>query len=189
MNFLKNIFRIKEKTGIDGIYRFSGYEANEETKDLSQKIKNASSFFEAKKFLAEMQEFLMFQEVKHNVVCNGWRENMAFACQETTIPTEKSLNVSHFAVGTGTASPLETDTALGTEVFRAGITSQSASGNTVLNLALIDYSEGNGYTFTEAGIFSGNGDVLSSRVLISPNFSKTVEKIFTFEASHTFISA
>jgi hypothetical protein len=58
------------------------------------------------------------------------------------------------ALGTGGGSPTATDTALFSESIRMHTTNKASDGTTSIKMsALLDYDEGNGVTFTEAGLF------------------------------------
>lgn len=63
--------------------------------------------------------------------------------------------VSHMAIGTGTASPSASDTALGFEVDRNSFTSASSSNGVCTFNAQWGAGDGTG-AITEAGIFAGS---------------------------------
>lgn len=69
--------------------------------------------------------------------------------------------MSHMAIGTGTASPVVGDTALGTQVGRVTLLTFSPSSNTITATATFGSGVGTG-AITEAGIFNeaSGGDML-----------------------------
>lgn len=73
-----------------------------------------------------------------------------------------SSNVmSHMAIGTGTASPVVGDTALGTQAGRVSLSAFTAAANAITATASFPAGTGTG-AITEAGIFnaSSGGDML-----------------------------
>jgi len=84
----------------------------------------------------------------------------------------------YIAVGTGTATPLITDTALGTEVDRNITTSniKNVALGTYLFATTFTVSEANGNTLSEYGVFDlASGGEMWSRNLITPNIVKTTD--------------
>jgi len=71
------------------------------------------------------------------------------------------------AVGTGTAAPQPTDTALGNEVIRGAFTSTWQSGSQLILSYFLDTTQANGQTLTEAGLF-GTNNTLIARVTYPP---------------------
>lgn len=83
--------------------------------------------------------------------------------RDLLINTPGANPLSHIATGTGTATALPSDTALGSEVYRASITKQS-SADSLFNVFLyIGSTAANGSSLTEAGIFnaSSGGDLFA----------------------------
>lgn len=81
---------------------------------------------------------------------------------------------THIAVGTGTATPLVTDTALVTEVLREVFSqvSKGTTGKVTFEMTLAT-TEANGNTLTEVGIFNAAsaGDLLAR--VVFPGIAKT----------------
>jgi hypothetical protein len=63
--------------------------------------------------------------------------------------------MNHMAIGTGTATPIAGDTALGTEAGRVALSSFSATTNAVTATATFPAGTGTG-AITEAGILNGD---------------------------------
>ena len=72
-----------------------------------------------------------------------------------------STVMSHMAIGLGTTSPAVTDTAMGSSLYRAAVTSFTATANVVTAVATFAGGLGTG-AITEAGIFNAatNGTML-----------------------------
>lgn len=93
--------------------------------------------------------------------------------------------LTHLALGTGTTPPAQGNTQLEVEEYRAQFTRRVVAGSTCELELYIPQSEGNGFTYTEAGLLrigrrdSAVGDPadLFSRLIISPGVVKdaTVE--------------
>lgn len=91
------------------------------------------------------------------------------------------------AIGTGTTTPLTTDTALGTESSRCQVTSSSAAGGTVL-IQTYFLAANCGYNIKELGLFGGptasataNSGTLIAHVLASyDNSSSPVDLMVTW---------
>lgn len=69
--------------------------------------------------------------------------------------------MSHMAIGTGTASPVVGDTALGTQAGRVSLSALTSASNAITATATFPAGTGTG-AITEAGIFnaSSGGDML-----------------------------
>jgi hypothetical protein len=83
-------------------------------------------------------------------------------------------SVSYFALGTGTTPVTESDTTLGTEVFRKAFTSKSWNGKQFVAICQLSTSEAN-YSITEVGIFAGGTITPNSGTLLS-HALRTIEK-------------
>jgi hypothetical protein len=78
---------------------------------------------------------------------------------------ESTLELSHFAVGTGTAAAAATDTALGAEVHRDLITQTTVADGQLTERFYLPSTAANGSTLTEAGLFTAaSGGTLYARV-------------------------
>jgi len=78
----------------------------------------------------------------------------------------QSVSITHMATGTGTASPSQSDTAMGTELFRKAPASKIAGTDTVTCKMILLPAESNG-TITELGVFCNGTDTAGSGTLIS----------------------
>jgi len=79
--------------------------------------------------------------------------------------TNSPARMTHMGIGSDNTTPVLADTALGTQLNRQALTSQTVSGNTVTYVATFEPSEGTG-AVKEAGIFnaSSNGTMLCRTV-------------------------
>ena len=78
----------------------------------------------------------------------------------------QSVSIMHMATGTGTASPSQADTAMGTELFRKAPASKIAGTNMFTCKLILLPAESNG-TITELGVFCNGTDTAGSGTLIS----------------------
>ena len=78
----------------------------------------------------------------------------------------QSVSITHMATGTGTASPSQADTAMGTELFRKAPASKIAGTNMFTCKLILLPAESNG-TITELGVFCNGTDTSGSGTLIS----------------------
>ena len=100
---------------------------------------------------------------------------------------------SHVAVGTTTAAPAATDTALGNEVHRNTLTQRVPSAQQILWTFFLPATAGNGHTLREAAIMNssstggehGTAATVLSRVVHDP-IVKTVSLTVTYYWTHTF---
>ena len=83
-----------------------------------------------------------------------------------TSQSADTLNITHMATGTGTASPSQADTAMGTELFRKAPASKIAGTNMFTCKLILLPAESNG-TITELGVFCNGTDTAGSGTLIS----------------------
>lgn len=75
---------------------------------------------------------------------------------------------NYIAVGTGGTNPAADDDALEVEVFRKEITLKTPADKKITFQLFLDVDEANGYTLTEAGIFSTyTNDDIWARVIYS----------------------
>lgn len=103
----------------------------------------------------------------HNLVTDSGLASIAKAMQGMV-----SLQITHVAVGTGTATPAAGNTALAAEVSRSRVTQRAQSGGTATVQQFIPSGDtSNGNTLAEAGLFLEDGTMLA-RVTFTP-FAKT----------------
>lgn len=74
----------------------------------------------------------------------------------TRISANNEVIMNHMAIGGSATSPAASDTSLGSELGRVGLTSTSVSANTLTYLGTFSPGTGTG-TVKEAGIFNAQG--------------------------------
>lgn len=124
-------------------------------------------------------------EVKNLVVTAG-RDLIASRLKNAT-----AAALSHFAVGTGTATPAPGNTTLGTEVYRDAITSFTLSAGTgtwEIQYFLPD-TQANGNTLTEAGVFNAASSGTMFCRAVYPPISKTSDKSVTYVWTFTLTAS
>lgn len=104
------------------------------------------------------------QEVPNLVVTDG-KEFVASRMKDTT-----SDAMSHMAIGTGSTAAAASDSALGSEANRQGLSSTSVSGAIITYTCTFDAGEGTG-AITEAGLFNASsaGEMLCRTVFAVVN--------------------
>ncbi len=87
--------------------------------------------------------------------------NLVVSSGKSHIATRMSANnevvMNHMAIGGSATSPVASDTALGAEMGRVGLTSTSVTANTLTYLGTFSPGTGIG-TIKEAGIFNAQGN-------------------------------
>ncbi|NCC41817.1 MAG: hypothetical protein EOM21_20865, partial [Gammaproteobacteria bacterium] len=67
-----------------------------------------------------------------------------------------NANITHIAIGTGTSTPIISQTTLDTETYREAIFESSSTSNTFTTSIFLDVTEAIGDTITEIGAFNSN---------------------------------
>ena len=104
-----------------------------------------------------------------NLITNGIYENVLKFLnysEESSPPANDILDVSYFALGTGTTAPAITDATLETETFRKIYTQKSWTGLILTAVTQLTASEAN-FNIKEVGIFAGGSAVADSGLLLS----------------------
>lgn len=105
--------------------------------------------------------------------------------------SDTPTKMGYGAVGTGTNTPAAGDTALQTEVLRKSltVTTNPSTGKAHLEF-IVDYTEANGYTLTEVGIFNAaSAGTMLMRKLFASSISKTSDKKITVVVETTITAA
>src|SRR5574344_842094 len=105
-------------------------------------------------------------EVDNLLTTAFYTKILNFLNQASASPAVADLNITHMATGTGTASPSQADTAMGTELFRKAPASKIAGTNMFTCKLILLPAESNG-TITELGVFCNGTDTAGSGTLIS----------------------
>lgn len=105
--------------------------------------------------------------------------------------SDTPTKMGYGAVGTGTNTPAAGDTTLQTEVLRKSlsVTTNPSTGVSHLEF-IVDYSEANGYTLTEVGIFNAaSTGTMLMRKLFASSIPKTSDKKITVVVETTITAA
>jgi len=112
--------------------------------------------------------------------------NYRLAIIQNTAATNFSSAVTDIAVGSGSTTPVSSQTTLVTETFRDGIDNTTLLANEVSKDLLLDVTENNSNTINEIGAFddpaAGN---MESRNLTT-SFAKTSDKEAYYRLKTTF---
>lgn len=188
--------KTQSKLGIKGKYKITECDcSSREAKNFLEKMRSTTGEV-FQNFLKEFHSlFGVREEIFYNIVPDVGLSALAENIINPTPPSSQSLRVSYGALGTGIGTPASSDTILGNEAYRQTISSQTGVTTKAYNTVFVDNASGNGFTYTEFGLFSGDASAtvdtgtLFSHVLLSPSFEKTSAKTLTVEAIHTFASA
>jgi len=91
------------------------------------------------------------QKVPNLVVTTGKN----YIASKMTATTNSPVSMTHMAIGTGTATPAASDTALGTQTGRVSLSGSSVTNNSITYTATFPAGTGDG-AVTEAGIFNAS---------------------------------
>lgn len=188
--------KTQSKLGIKGKYKITECDcSSQEAKNFIEKMRGTTGEV-LKNFLKEFHSlFGVREEIFYNIVPDVGLSALAENITNPTPSSSQALRVSYGSFGTGTGTPASSDTILGNEQYRQGISSQTRVTTKAYNTIFVDNSSGNGFTYTEFGLFAGDASgtadsgTLFSHVLLSPSFEKTSAKTLTVECVHTFASA
>lgn len=106
---------------------------------------------------------------------------------QSVVNADINTNWTHVAVGTGTTAPAVSDTALGTEVWRAVRKEISTVGDKVTVSAWIPSTDANGSALTEVGAFnaSSGGTMWSRDTFTAINKTSSIEVWIDLEVTNT----
>lgn len=135
-------------------------------------------------------EILRVSEWTKNLIVSGTNTGRNLIAQRLASVNTFTLNITHGDIGTGTATPANSDTQLQTPTVRAAVTNQIVSGNIVtLQFFFSDALLPNG-TYNEFGTFVDGTGTLSSgklfnRALFGTAYTKAAGEDTTVEVQFT----
>lgn len=95
--------------------------------------------------------------------------------------------IEEIAVGSGTATPSESDTSLSNEIARAEVIGYEDLGDTIEATAIFGSQTGNGTTFAEVGAYAGdyflNHALLSSTIQKDSSITVEITVQFSYDAA------
>lgn len=104
---------------------------------------------------------------------------------ETAAVNTLASSISHIGVGTGTSTPIVTQTQLDAETIREEIFTSATTVNTFTSALYLDVTENNGEVVREIGVFnSSSGATMVSRNLTTVS-TKTSSKEFYYDVKYT----
>lgn len=116
---------------------------------------------------ADLDGNIVWEERKKNLVVTTGKQLI----MDRLFGLSSAVAVAGTAVGTGTAAPAATDTALTSAVYQAFDATPNRSGLVVTGTTTFGTGAAN-VTIGEAGLMTASGGVLLNRLLVGP-FSKT----------------
>lgn len=120
-----------------------------------------------------------------NILVQGFFTTVfEFLDQAISAPNVADLNLSHFATGTGTTTPMKSDTSLETEYFRKAISVKSFGSTSFVCKTVLGPTESN-TTIREVGIFANGSLTPDSGTLIS-HCPTNIEKISNIQYIVTY---
>lgn len=134
------------------------------------------------------------EETVDNVTVDRFHEYFVDNLNRNNTSSVANLEPTHIAVGgNGSAGISESDTQLNTRLYNEEIDTYNDIGKTLVSTILMSSSEGNGNTYNEIGIFTGDpANVGSDPTVFMLNhttfsdFTKDNTKSITFDVSLTF---
>lgn len=128
---------------------------------------------------SQTDKLLYISEWIENKIVSGDGYGRNLVIRQLAGDTTYPLEIDSAQIGTGTATPADSDTTLGTATATFSIADSTVNNDSVtFGVFMTDAQLANG-TYTEFGL-RANGR-LFSRVLISPSFTKTANQNTTFE--------
>jgi len=185
---LNHLRKNKELAGIKGLHNFVICKPlNKIAKELEQILGQGNLSWEAFQYhWTEFKKHCQKRETLYeNIIPTAGRSVLAQRLANTTTYTGI---INYGALGSGSASPANSNTTLGTETYRKATSSQTSASNIAYISNFYTATETSG-TYAEAGWFidgaaSANTGQLFSRFLIS--VSKAVTETLTVESTFTF---
>lgn len=115
---------------------------------------------------------------RHNLVTNL---GLAGLCECLANGTTNKAWIDKFLFGTGTASPAGTDTALGTKVFEDIPTRRTIASQTLKLWYYMGVTTANGYTLSEAGLWTKAGELFARATHPGIAKNNTVTLTYTWD--------
>lgn len=134
-----------------------------------------------------------YEDTVYNVTTDRLHEYFVDNLDSAQTGAEDNVSVSFLGLGTDSASGTSTsDTDLNTRAYSESVTDIADNGKELLASTFLDSEEGNGNTFNELGLFSGdpanlsNNDVFLMNHATFSDVTKDNTKTVTFDVTLTF---
>jgi len=133
------------------------------------------------------------QETVYNVTTDRFHEYIVDNLDPAQTAAKDNVSSSHLALGTDAASgTATTDTDLNTRAYNEPVTDHADNGKELLASTFLDSTEGNGNTFDELGLFTGDPNNLGNAEVFMLNHAtfasvtKDNTKTVTFDVTLQF---
>jgi hypothetical protein len=161
--------------------------------DLRSEYDDWDKKSEAEKLHASRQVEPESVDVTYNVTTDRLHQYFVDNLNEEDATATANLNAAWLALGTDGGSGVATgDTDLNTRTYEETVTDSSDNGKSLLTSTFLDSGEGNGNTFDEIGLWTGdpankaNADVFLINHATFPAVTKDNTKTVTFDVSLQF---
>jgi len=133
------------------------------------------------------------EETVYNVTTDRFHEYIVDNLDPSQTSVEDNVASSHLALGTDSASgTTSSDTDLNNRTYNEPVTDHADNGKELLASTFLDSTEGNGNTFDELGLFTGdpanlaNAEVFLLNHATFASVTKDNSKTVTFDVTLTF---
>jgi len=134
-----------------------------------------------------------YEDTVYNVTTDRFHEYIVDNLDPAQTATKDNVDASWLGLGTDAASgTATTDTDLNTRAYSEMVTDHADNGNELLASTFLDSTEGNGNTFDELGLFSGDPANLANAEVFLINhatfggITKDNSNTITFDVTLTF---
>ena len=157
-------------------------ETNEYTHDQLPECWQSMSDSERLKYLQDVDP--VASDTTYNTTVAGMHEYFAINLDPTQTLQEE---ITHLALGDDDSTPATSDDSLNNEVFRKATTDNSQNQNNLTASTFIDYTEANGNTIREVGLFAGpdTSDRMWNHAVVS-DIVKDSDRTITVDITLTF---
>jgi hypothetical protein len=161
--------------------------------DLREVSDNFESLSKKEKMELSREVEPEYEYTFYNVTTDALHQYFVDNLDPANTSPEANISVSYMGLGTDGASGVTTgDTDLNTRTYSEPVTDIVNNGKDILSSTFLDSSEGNGNTFDEIGLFTGdpanltNADVFLMNHSSFSGVTKDSSKTTTFDVTLTF---
>lgn len=133
------------------------------------------------------------EETTYNITVDSFHQYFVDNLDPGNTGPEANISATHLALGTdGASGTTASDSDLNTRVYSTAVTDHADNGKELLCSTFLDSNEGNGNTFDELGLFTGdpanlaNADVFMLNHSTFAGVSKDSSSTVTFDVTLTF---
>lgn len=161
--------------------------------DLKDEYPNWDEMSKSEKLEATRSVEPVETDVSYNVTTDQLHQYFVRNLDPDLTGTADNVSATHFALGTdGGTATATSDTDLNNRAYSEAVTDHADNGKELLASTFMDSSEGNGPTYDELGLFTGDPANLANSDVFLVNHStfsavtKDDTKTVTFDVSLTF---